>query len=127
MSPQAVQEIEEQEFEVKELDEVHKRATSAAALFRSVRARMRGRSSRDYPAILESVLERKLSHDELDELDYKPSTDPEELIKHLWSTLVFEAYFTGHPRVEIPVHLLPNSETAGCYLWNDSHEELSRG
>lgn len=114
----AVGSQEEHASEVTNPDELHTRATQASAIFRSVRARMHGRQSQDYPAVLEAVIKRKLSTSELDELGYKPETDPEDLIKQLWYALVFEAYFAGHPRATIRVHLLPLPETQNCYLWS---------
>jgi len=114
MGPSAIEEIEAQK-----MDEVHKRAATAGALFHSVRARMRGKSSAEFPSVLESVLHRKLTREELAELGCRPNADPEDLIKQLWYALVFEAYFAGHPRVTIPVHLLPGPEKPDYCLWSD--------
>jgi hypothetical protein len=100
----------------KEPDEVHGRAAEADALFQSVREKMHGKSSLDFPAILEAVFNRKLSSEDLTELGYKPDADPEELINKLWYALVFEVYFAGHPRAGIRVHLLPRPQTPDCYL-----------
>jgi hypothetical protein len=102
--------------EGQELDEVHKRAVEADALFQSVRENMQGKSSLDFPATLEAVFSRKLSSDDLAELGYKPDADPEELINKLWYALSFEAYFAGHPRATIRVRLLPRPQTPDCYL-----------
>jgi len=112
--------------EVHKLVKVQRRVAKAGALFHSVRARMRGKSSADFPAVLDSVLHRKLSHDELSELGYKPSADPEDLVKKFWCALVFETYFAGHPRVSIPVHLLPRSKSHNSHLWTDSGEVQHR-
>ena len=48
---------------------------------------------------------------ELAESGYKSDRDPEELMKELWYTLVFEAHFAGHPHAIIGVHLLRPPET----------------
>lgn len=107
-----------QAMKVPKLDEVYQRADQAAALYQSVRDNMHGKHSRDFPAILASALNRKLSDKELTELGYQPDADPQELIKQLWYALVFEAYFAGHPRADLHVRLLPPVQTPNCYLWS---------
>jgi hypothetical protein len=108
------------EIEVQQLDEVHTRAAKAGVLFQSVKAMMRGRSSLDYPFILQSVFDRRFSEYELIELKYHPDQDPDELIKQLWCALVLDAYFAGHPHAQIRVRLLPPPETSSCYLWSET-------
>jgi AICAR transformylase/IMP cyclohydrolase PurH len=76
-----------QSAESKKLDETHRRVVKAVSLFHSVREKMRGKTSIDFPAILETVLKRRPSDDELAELGYKPDRAPEELIKQLWYAL----------------------------------------
>jgi hypothetical protein len=65
----------------------HEQVVKAVTLFHSVRERMQGKTSRDFPTILESVLKRRLSDDELAELGYKSDRAPEELMKELWYAL----------------------------------------
>ena len=112
--------------EVHKLVKLQRRVATAGAIFHSLRARMRGKSSLDFPAVLDSVLHRKLSHDELAELGYKPGADPEDLVKHFWCALVFETYFAGHPRVTIPVHLLPRRKSASSPIWSDNQNAQQR-
>lgn len=108
------------EIEVQQLDEVHARAAKAGVLFQSVKAMMWGRSSLDFPFVLQSVFDRKLSEYELIELKYHPDQDPDELIKQLWCALVLDAFFAGHPHADIRVRLLPPPETPGSYLWSET-------
>jgi len=108
------------DIEVQQLDEVHTRAAKAGVLFQSVKAMMRGRSSLDFPFILQSVFDRKFSEYELIELKYHPDQDPDELIRQLWYALVLDAYFAGRPHADIRVRLLPPPETSSCYLWSET-------
>jgi hypothetical protein len=115
VGPQARQPDDGKKADLGKRDEGHRRAVQAGALFQSVREQMQGKSSRDFPAVLSSVFHRQLTGEELSELGYKPDANPEELIKQLWYALVFEAYFAGHPRAKLRVHLLPRPETPNFY------------
>ena len=87
---------------------------------------MRGKSSLDFPAVLIGSPTASYPMTGLAELGYKPGADPEDLVKHFWCALVFETYFAGHPRVTIPVHLLPRRKSASSPIWSDNQNAQQR-
>ncbi len=111
----AAMSVQNAQAQVPICDQVRQRVRMASSLFHSVKQRMRGKTSLDFPAVLESVLKRRLSDEELTELGFTSQLDPEGLVKRFWYVIFFEAAFAAHPHASIPVHLLPGPEP-GCYL-----------
>jgi len=76
-----------QSAESKKLDETHRRVVKAVFTLSFRREKMRGKTQHRFSAILETVLKRRPSDDELAELVTNRTEPLKKLIKQLWYAL----------------------------------------